>query len=147
LQNKKKHFITSPLSLRFSKISNGTICIANQINPCAWIEQPLLNFNKTHEKLWHTLIGETLGERDTYEDVFNLLLGHHFKGIVHWGLWFDVKPSVWNNIHPDDFQSFVNNYKFFNSQQYFCNDFTLQSGLDSIAFPNADSLQSKKKAL
>jgi len=57
-----------------------------------------------------------------------------YKATPHWGLWYDVQPSIWNNINTDDLQQFVANYRFFNHDQWFCNDFTKQSGLDKLAF-------------
>ncbi|ETO22290.1 hypothetical protein RFI_14909, partial [Reticulomyxa filosa] len=134
LREHKGHYITSPYALRFSKLSNGTICSAYQKVPCAWIEMPLLDFNKTYSKIWHNLVGDTAGAHDTYAEAFDLMLGEKYQSIVHWGLWFAVNDSIWKNISSNDFQSFVDNYKHFNAEKFFCNPFTEKSGLDKTAF-------------
>jgi len=72
---------------------------------------------------------------DTYSEIFNLLLNDKYLGIVHWGLWFDVKrKNLWGHINTNEFKSFVKNYAFFNSDKVFCNDFTRETGLDDLAF-------------
>jgi len=104
LEKKKKNYITSPYALRFCKPSTGTICISHQKDPCAWIEQPLLDFNKTYLDIWHK-IGDTGGAMDTYSEIFNLLLNDKYLGIVHWGLWFDVKrKNLWGHINTNEFK-------------------------------------------
>ena len=110
----KGWYATSPVALRFAKKSPGTVSAAGDYD-IAWLEQPMVKGTD------HTT---TLLERN-FKDFW-------MKSVprvkINWGMYFEESPKVWQNV--DDFESFRDMYKKYNSGKIFCNNFTKNTGLD-----------------
>lgn len=61
----------------------------------------------------------------------HFFLSDKYRGRLHLGLWMDVSPDIWK--YYSNIDKFVAQYKRFNYYGYFCNEFSVQSGLDSMA--------------
>jgi len=133
LQKKNKLFITSPFALRFSKKSFGSVSCCGEYD-VSWIEQPILTVGKGGI-ITNAAYKTSLKNANTLLSKTRIYFQQNFQSKIHWGLYFNddqISEYPWfQNISKPNKESFKKNYKKFNKDGVFRNEFTQRSGLDS----------------